>query len=160
RKGGTVQQLAERVRDSLKTFVPNADEAVAGRLIGLLRYGDGDYHDRATFDALRRTPACAHAPLHHLAVPPTLVAVVGEHLSGSDSVQGGRVVVEKPFGHDLASARALNATLHAHFPEKSIFRIDHYLGKEAVQNLLYFRFSNSFLEPVWNRNFVASVQIT
>jgi glucose-6-phosphate 1-dehydrogenase len=160
RQGGTVQQLAERVRDSLKTYVPQAEEAVATRLIGLLRYVDGDYNNRATFDALRRTLADAQRPLHYLAVPPSMFAVVIEHLSGSGSVQAGRVVVEKPFGHDLASARALNQTLHAHFPEKSIFRIDHYLGKEAVQNLLYFRFANSFLEPVWNRNFVASVQVT
>ncbi|MBV8784769.1 MAG: glucose-6-phosphate dehydrogenase [Gammaproteobacteria bacterium] len=160
RQGWTLQQLTARVQESIKTFVPNADGAVVQRLIGLLRYVDGDYNDRATFQKLREALGAAQRPLHYLAVPPSMFEVVVDHLAATGNTQGARVVVEKPFGHDLASARELNQCLHAHFPESSIFRIDHYLGKEAVQNLLYFRFANSFLEPVWNRNFVASVQVT
>jgi glucose-6-phosphate 1-dehydrogenase len=160
RQGWGVSQLVDRVRDSLKTFVPGADEAVVKRLSELLRYVDGDYNDRNTFVALRKALGDAQRPLHYLAIPPSMFATVAEHLSGTGNAAGARIVVEKPFGRDLASARELNRTLHAHFPESSIFRIDHYLGKEAVQNLLYFRFANSFPEPVWNRNFVASVQVT
>jgi glucose-6-phosphate 1-dehydrogenase len=160
RQGWDLAQLAARVRESLKDFVPETDEAVAKRLTALLRYVDGDYNDRSTFEQLRRTVGDAQRPLYYLAIPPSMFAVVIGHLSATGAQGGGRIVVEKPFGRDLASARALNQTLHQHFPEPSIFRIDHYLGKEAVQNLLYFRFANSFLEPVWNRNFVASVQVT
>jgi glucose-6-phosphate 1-dehydrogenase len=160
RQGCDVNWLADRIRKSLKEFVKDADQAAVSRLVGLLRYVDGDYNDRNTFVELRKALGNAQRPLHYLAIPPSMFATVAEHLSGTGSAAGARIVVEKPFGRDLASARELNRTLHAHFTESSIFRIDHYLGKEAVQNLLYFRFANSFLEPVWNRNYVASVQIT
>jgi glucose-6-phosphate 1-dehydrogenase len=160
RAGWNLGQLADRVRDSIKTFVPSPDQDALTRLVALLRYHDGDYQDRQTFVALRQVLGDSQRPLYYLAIPPSMFPVVIDHLGTSGSAQGGRVVVEKPFGRDLASARALNQVLHKQFPESNIFRIDHYLGKEAVQNLLYFRFANSFLEPIWNRNYVASVQIT
>ncbi len=160
RQGWSVERLAERVRQSLKEFVPDAEAAVAERLIKQLRYVDGDYNTRATFEALRQALGAAQRPLHYLAIPPSMFPVVIAHLAATSNCKDARVVVEKPFGRDLASARALNRTLHEHFPEANIFRIDHYIGKEAVQNLLYFRFANTFIEPLWNRNYVASVQVT
>jgi glucose-6-phosphate 1-dehydrogenase len=158
--GWTLPQLAQRVQDSMEHFVPDRDGEAVERLISLLRYVDGDYNQLSTFTELRRVLGGAQRPLYYLAIPPSVFPTVIEHLGDSGAAAGGRVVIEKPFGRDLASAQALNQTLLSRFTEDRIFRIDHYLGKEAVQNLLYFRFANSFLEPVWNRNYVASVQIT
>jgi glucose-6-phosphate 1-dehydrogenase len=157
--GWNLDQLIARARDSLETH-GGVDGAAFDKLSSLLRYVDGDYQDPATFDRLRRALGSAERPLHYLAIPPSLFSTVVEELGCSDCARGGRVVVEKPFGHDLASAEALNHSLLAVFPEAAVFRIDHFLGKEPVQNLLYFRFSNSFLEPIWNRNYVDNVQIT
>ena len=136
------------------------DPATSDRLAPRLEYVAGDYRDPATWARLRVALRNASKPLHYLAIPPSLFPTVVEGLRTSGCAAGARVVVEKPFGRDLTSARTLNRTLHAAFEESAVFRIDHYLGKEAVQNLLYFRFANSFLEPIWNRNYIDNVQIT
>jgi len=158
--GWTRVQLIERLRDSIAKGVPDADPAVVERLVALIGYVDGDYAALETFQQLRRVLDTAQHPLHYFAIPPSMFPVVVTQLAAAQCDKGARVVIEKPFGRDLTSAHALNQTLHRIFEERSIFRIDHYLGKEPVQNLLYFRFANSFLEPIWNRNYVASVQIT
>jgi glucose-6-phosphate 1-dehydrogenase len=152
-------QLIERARASIQEH-GQFDAAVFARLETLLRYVDGDYNDAATFQQLHTELGGAQRPVHYLAIPPSMFPVVVEHLGRLPSTANARVVLEKPFGRDLASARALNETLHRVFPERSIFRIDHYLGKEAVQNILYFRFANAFLEPIWNRHYIENVQIT
>ncbi|MDR0342662.1 MAG: glucose-6-phosphate dehydrogenase [Nocardiopsaceae bacterium] len=159
KSGWDRDRLIKRARDSLADH-EGIEAQAADRLYGLLRYVDGDYADPGTFKALRAELGGARAPLHYLAIPPALFGTVVKGLHESGSADGARVVIEKPFGHDLASAQELNAVLHQVFPETSIFRIDHYLGKEAVLGLLYFRCANSFLEPIWNRAYVDSVQIT
>jgi glucose-6-phosphate 1-dehydrogenase len=154
--------LRERARKSVGERVDSPDEAVLERLCARLSYLSGDYREDATFDALaeRVRAMDSERPLFFLAIPPVMFPDVVDGLDRVGLAKGGRVVVEKPFGRDLASSKELNATLHRAFPEEAVFRIDHFLGKESVENLLVFRFANSLLEPVWNRNFISSVQIT
>jgi glucose-6-phosphate 1-dehydrogenase len=160
RAGRTDEHLKARVRDSVQQAGTEVDPKALTNLLSLIRYVGGDYEEHATFDLLKKTLGSASRPAHYLAIPPNLFVSVVESLTRSSCMKNARVIVEKPFGHDLSSAQQLNATLHAVLPESRIFRIDHYLGKEAVLNLLFFRFANSFLEPIWNRNYIDSVQIT
>ena len=153
------EQLVERARASV-TEHGGIDEAAFARLAALLHYIPGDYREPATFTRLHEMLAGARRPLYILAIAPSMFPTVIESLSEAGCAAGARVFVEKPFGRDLASARSLNATLLKRFPEESIFRVDHYLGKEAVQNLVYFRFANAFLEPMWNRHYIDNVQVT
>jgi glucose-6-phosphate 1-dehydrogenase len=160
RGGWSLEKLTERARDSVKQSGDYDDQTFA-KLAALLRYVDGDYSDPETFSKLKKALGLAKSPIYYLAIPPSMFASVVQGLQKCGCAEANsRVIVEKPFGRDLASAQALDRTLHDVFDESSIFRIDHYLGKEAVQNILYFRFANTFLEPIWNREYIRDIQIT
>jgi glucose-6-phosphate 1-dehydrogenase len=156
----SLERLQRRVTHSIKQTGGIDNKRAFQHLLSLLKYVSGDYNDSDTFARIKGALGKARRPAHYLAIPPTLFETVIKNLGTSGLAENARVIVEKPFGRDLASARALNRVARSVFPEDSIFRIDHFLGKEAIMNILYFRFANSFLEPIWNRNYISSVQIT
>jgi glucose-6-phosphate 1-dehydrogenase len=159
RSNWSLDQLRARVKDSLEKH-GGLDPTAFAKLSNLLRYVGGDYNEASTFQALRKELKDAHRPAYYLAIPPALFGTVVEHLVESGCARGARILVEKPFGHDLASAQELNKVLLSAFDETAIYRIDHYLGKRQVHNIVFFRFTNSFLEPIWNRNHIESMEIT
>jgi len=158
--GWNLEQLRARARDSVQTNGGGVDESVFAQLVKQLHFIDGDYNDPEVFSKLRKEIGDANSPIHYLAIPPSMFRTVVEQLDKSGCSRDARIIVEKPFGRNLASATELNQILHSVFDESHIFRIDHYLGKEAVENLLFFRFANTYFEPIWNRNYIDSVQIT
>jgi glucose-6-phosphate 1-dehydrogenase len=156
----SLDRVHRHITQSIKQHGGIDNQRALKKLLSLVTYVSGDYKDPATFAAIKKALGPARRPAHYLAIPPSLFETVIANLGAAGPAKDARVIIEKPFGRDLASAEQLNRVAHSAFPEDSIFRIDHFLGKEAIMNLLYFRFANSFLEPIWNRNYIASVQIT